>query len=280
MGQRFSSSGRQVKEKVPANELHAYVDNCLSEPKRKAIEARMAEDHELRRQVECWRAQSQAIRVAFGAVAAPATAPRRTLTSEKLKAALAEGAAAHSRKPTAQKIGRDSVAAELLAFARALLPIVLAAGVVLMFPGATPPSPQDALRNAGVSAYRAFASAAVASQDFRAGSAVELVRKLGPGYQAGNLSERLTSPGWTLRGARRVPGVLGEAMLAMVDSAEYGAVGILVEPLDAPPSTRPQLELQAGFSAASFTRGGYGFSAVGRSEAAVAAWLGDDQTAR
>ena len=111
-------AGRKVKEKVPSSELHAYVDNCLSETKRKAIEARIAEDHELRRQVECWRAQSQAIRVAFGATAAPPAAPRRTLTSEKLKAALAEGAAAHSRNPGTQKLGQEFRRRRVRALAR------------------------------------------------------------------------------------------------------------------------------------------------------------------
>jgi anti-sigma factor RsiW len=266
-----------VKEKVPANDLHAYVDNCLSETKRRAIEARMAEDHELRRQVECWRAQNQAIRLAFGATTNPSAAPRRTLTSEKLKAALADGAAAHSRRPRTQKVERGSGAAGALALARELAPIVLAAILLLAFPGATPRSPQDGLRNAGVSAYRAFAGAPPSSQDYHADNAAGLVRKLGPGYQAGNLAERLTSPGWTLRGARRTPGVLGEAVLAMVDNAEFGPVGILVEPLDAPPSSGPSFELRAGFSAASLTGDGYGFAVVGRSEAAVAAWLGGGQ---
>ena len=48
-------------------DAHAYVDECLSRDDRIAFEARLRDDPELRRQVDLWQAQNDAIRAAFRA---------------------------------------------------------------------------------------------------------------------------------------------------------------------------------------------------------------------
>ena len=48
-------------------DAHAYVDECLSREDRIAFEARLRNDPELRRQVDLWQAQNDAIRAAFRA---------------------------------------------------------------------------------------------------------------------------------------------------------------------------------------------------------------------
>jgi len=50
-------------------EALAYVDNCLDAPARRAFEARLGGDAELRREVAQWQAQNREIRCAFGAPA-------------------------------------------------------------------------------------------------------------------------------------------------------------------------------------------------------------------
>ena len=46
-------------------DAHAYVDECLSREDRIAFEARLRDDPELRRQVDLWQAQNDAIRAAL-----------------------------------------------------------------------------------------------------------------------------------------------------------------------------------------------------------------------
>ena len=48
-------------------DAHAYVDECLSREDRIAFEARLRDDPELRRQVDLWQAQNDAICAAFRA---------------------------------------------------------------------------------------------------------------------------------------------------------------------------------------------------------------------
>ncbi|MBV8661581.1 MAG: hypothetical protein JO107_00635, partial [Hyphomicrobiales bacterium] len=53
-----------------AVETFAYVDNCLTPAERRAFEARLRDDPQLRREVALWESQNAAIRSAYGAPAA------------------------------------------------------------------------------------------------------------------------------------------------------------------------------------------------------------------
>jgi hypothetical protein len=264
-----------VRERVSASELHAYVDNCLSEPARRGFEARLREDEDLRKLVESWRAQNLAIRAAFGTSAAAhaPSASRQALRVEKLRAALTE--TPEAERATARTRRSGQVRAPSLASRGVRLAVLatLVVAFVLLAPGAMLSSSLAALGDSGAAAYRAFSASPAASFDTRAVTAADLVRKLGPMYQSRGLEERLARPGWTLRGARRAPGVLGEAVFLVADSGVFGPVGILVEPLDAPPASAPVYGRHGSFVTASVTRDGFGFAFVGASEAAVAAWL-------
>ncbi len=262
-----------MKERVSASDVHAYVDNCLSEAARKGFEARLREDEELRTLVEGWRAQSLAIRAAFGlsAPAHPPSGARQGLRAEKLKTALAE--APEMERARAGRSGRIRAPTFASRGVRLLVLAGLVVSFILLAPGATPSSPLAGLRDSGAAAYRAFSASPAASLEYRAENAAALVRKLGPMYQSRGFAERLTPPGWTLRGARRAPGVLGEAVFLLADSDAYGPVGILVEPLDAPPSSAPVYGRLGSFVTASVTLDGFGLAFVGTSDAAVAAWL-------
>ena len=54
-----------MTERSAIADAHAYVDNCLPAEARRAFEARLDEDPELRRRVETWQAQNEAIRAAY-----------------------------------------------------------------------------------------------------------------------------------------------------------------------------------------------------------------------
>ena len=55
----------RAARRVSAGDRLAYVDDCLSRADRAAVEDRMLEDPDLRKQIEGWLAQNEAIRTAF-----------------------------------------------------------------------------------------------------------------------------------------------------------------------------------------------------------------------
>ena len=50
---------------APTAEMLAYADDCLPQKDRQALECRMIECPEVRRQIEQWLLQNEAIRAAF-----------------------------------------------------------------------------------------------------------------------------------------------------------------------------------------------------------------------
>lgn len=121
-----------MRERVSRTALHGYVDGCLSDAERRAFEACLCEDKELSTQVETWRAQRDALRVAFGASepepssAAPmpvkARKPRLTVDSRDALAPR-RSTFEDSRTPHAHPRNQPWVAARKLA-ALGLLTIV------------------------------------------------------------------------------------------------------------------------------------------------------------
>src|ERR1700677_1738267 len=67
MARRPLFAGSQVTERFASTDAHAYVDECLSREDRIVFEARLRDDPELRRRVDLWQAQNDAIRAAFRA---------------------------------------------------------------------------------------------------------------------------------------------------------------------------------------------------------------------
>ena len=122
----------------------------------------------------------------------------------------------------------------------------------------------------GVAAYRAFATAPPPPLDFATSDADQLLRALGPRFRAFDLAGRLPAAGWRLLGARIAPGIYGAAAFALIENTAGRRIGLLIEPLDAPPSSPPHTTQRAGLFAAALTTGGFGLAIIGPADAASA----------
>jgi anti-sigma factor RsiW len=272
VGRIAALADREVKDRAPAIDAHAYVDNCLSAEERKAFEVRLSQDAELHRRVDLWQLQSEAIRAAFGAPGhgARANVPHVKPTPMPPRGEIDESAL---RLFTKTQIA-ERAAPEWTALLRR--PATRVAAVLIgitFFPGGMSPTPRTALAEVGASAFRAFASAPVSILDFPGGAGENLARRLGPAFLAARVPEWATPLGWTLRGAKRVPGLRGEAILILLEGPERRPLGVFIEPLDAPASSAIRIDPLGGMLVAAFTRRGFGFAVAGAVDGEVEAWL-------
>jgi anti-sigma factor RsiW len=263
-----------------AAEAFAYVDNCLSPGDRRAFEARLRDDPELRRRVGLWESQNRAIRAAFGAAAsARAAIGLAGASNENLPAWMASAnplrrnadaprASGEARtKPRAASASGPRKAAAARAPGsvggrRVLAIAALAAG--LLAAGATggPTGPRVTLADAGLAAYRAFA-ASDAPVEFSASDPETLAQWLSPQIGARIAVPRFSSDALTLAGGRIAPGTTGRAAFLVYEDRRGDRVGLLIEPLDAPAPSAPTLLKFGGVSLAAWTDAGRGLVVVG-----------------
>jgi anti-sigma factor RsiW len=262
--------------------LHAYVDDCLEADERLAFEQQMAQDPALARRAALWRTQNNAIRTAFdgeGAGAFPISIVRhqnetfgRTARSGATGAKPSGeqpprptlGAVAETRRPAAKISARGRLRPWLVwRLGLAVLSVCLA---FVWTPAATV-VPGDRLGEAGVAAFQAFARPGTEPVEFATSDMSEA--------QAW-LTTRLRRPVYippkpsTLRfiGVRIAPYPAASAAFLVYRSQDR-AIGLLVQSLDAPGATAPQLLAADGGAAAIWTWRGQGLALVGDLEGAA-----------
>jgi anti-sigma factor RsiW len=257
-------------------DLHAYVDDCLEPDERLAFEQQMAQDPAIARRAALWRAQNSAIRAAFdgeGARAFPISIVRpQNETFGRVARSGAAGAkpsgeqpprptlsaVAQTGRPSAKVSARDAFRPWLeWRLGLALLSVCLA---FAWAPAATI-VPGERLGKAGVAAFQAFARPGVEPVEFATSDAAEA--------QAW-LTTRLRRPVYLpatpsalkLIGARIAPYPAASAAF-LVYKAQDRAIGLLVQSLDAPPTTAPQPLAADGGAATIWTWRGQGLALVG-----------------
>jgi anti-sigma factor RsiW len=257
-------------------DLHAYVDDCLEPDERLAFERQMAQDPTLARRAALWRAQNNAIRTAFdgdGARAFPISIVRhQNETFGRAARSAATGAkpsgeqpprptlsaVAETRRPAAKILARDGLRPWLV-----WRPGLAVLSVCLAFvwaPAATV-VPSKRLGEAGVAAFQAFARPGVEPVEFATSDTAEA--------QAW-LTTQLTHPVYLpatpsalrLIGARIAP-YPGAPAGFLVYRSQDRAIGLLVQSLDAPPTTAPRFLAADGGAAAIWTWRGQGLALVG-----------------
>jgi anti-sigma factor RsiW len=257
-------------------DLHAYVDDCLEPDERSAFEREMAQDPALARRAALWRGQNSAIRTAFeagGAAAFPISITRHQ--SESFGRASRSGVA--DAKPGGQHPARATLAAAAqaarpsakdgaldafrpwLAWRLGLAALSFLLGFVWA-PVATF-APGQQLGEAGVAAFQAFVRPGAPPVEFATSDTAEA--------QAW-LTTRLTRPvvlpatpaALKMVGARIAPYPAAPAAF-LVYKSQGALLGLLVQSLDAPPTTAPRLLAADGGSAAIWTWGGQGLALVG-----------------
>ena len=258
------------------SDLHAYVDDCLEPDERLAFEQQMAQDPAIARRAALWRAQNSAIRAAFdgdGARAFPISIVRPQ--NETFGRAARSGAAgakpsgeqpprptlsavAETRRPAAKILARDGLRPWLLWW---LGLAVFSACLAFVWAPAATIVPGERLGEAGVAAFQAFARPGVVPVEFATSDAAEAqawltTRLRRPVYLAA------TPSALKLIGARIAPYPAASAGF-LVYKAQDRLVGLLVQSLDAPPPTAPQILPADGGAAAIWTWRGQGLALVG-----------------
>jgi anti-sigma factor RsiW len=258
------------------SDLHAYVDDCLEADERLAFEQQMAQDPALARRAALWRSQNSAIRAAFdgeGARAFPISIVRPQ--NETFGRAARSGAA--GAKPSGERPPRPTLSAvaqtgrplEKVSARDAFRPwlewrlglALLSVCLAFVWAPAATIVPGERLGEAGVAAFQAFARPGVEPVEFATSDAAEA--------QAW-LTTRLRRPVYLpatpsalkLIGARIAPYPAASAAF-LVYKAQDRAIGLLVQSLDAPPTTAPQPLAADGGAATIWTWRGQGLALVG-----------------
>lgn len=258
-------------------DAHAYVDNCLDADSRRAFEAKLSEDQALRRRVEFWQEQNEAIRAAYGAPTLSALPLGRSahegasswmpsqISSRRLALAARERAsgAEPSGSTGAERRFRPRARAPASPSLRIGLVLALSLGALILSASGGPADPRGALSQAGLSAFRAFGVDSTAGFDFSTNDPRALAKWLSPRYwPAAPEAASLEIAGWTPVGVRIVPGSASAAAFIVWENADAMRAGLLVEPLDAPAPYSPKLRDAGGFVTSAWTAGGRGFSVV------------------
>ena len=269
-------------------DAHAYADNCLPADARRAFEARLDEDPALRRRVETWQAQNEAIRAAYNS---PASTPGRTVGEgpswmpshiSSRRAAVPPRESVLGAAPGGVQAVRRDVRARTVAKAsprlRLGLVLALSLGLLTLSGGGGPADPQSGLGGAGVSAFRTFAVDSTASFDFVPPDSRALALWLSPRFWPAAPEASLEMAGWRPLGVRIVPGTRSVAAFIVWETPAGARAGLLIEPMDAPAPSAPKPRMAGGFSTAAWTSGGRGFAAVAPDpkDAAALARLIDD----
>ena len=257
-------------------DLHAYVDDCLEPDERLAFEQQMAQDPALARRAALWRTQNNAIRTAFDGESARAfpisIARHQNETFGRAARSGATGAKPSGEQPRRRTLSAvpetSRPAAKILARDR-LRPwlvwrlglAVLSVCLAFVWAPATTVVPDNRLGEGGVAAFRAFARSGAEPVEFATSDTAEA--------QAW-LTTQLTHPFYlpttpsTLRliGARIAPYPAASAAFLVYRSQDR-LLGLLVQSLDAPGATAPQLLAADGGAAAIWTWRGQGLALVG-----------------
>jgi anti-sigma factor RsiW len=267
--------------RVSTGDRLAYVDDCLSRADRAGVEDRMLEDPELRKQIEGWLAQNEAIRTAFADPSAwsDATAgwgrARNRWADPAPPAAgfLAAGAAGEAaglagearRHPAALRVERAPAAplgrpvAHRLALLGALaVAVVAGVGISAMLSDGG----SAAYARAATSAYRSFGEGRVTPVEIATADRAALER-----WFAAELGEAapvpdLSGAGLALLGGRIVPGAFAPAAFVVYEDARQNRIALETEPSAA--AAAMAVAEAGGVSSASWIRAGRGFALVAR----------------
>lgn len=256
-------------------DAHAYVDNSLSVTDRVAFEAAARRDAKLRARVETWEAQNEAIRLAFGAAARQRPAPslHRPINENNAAGAPASSRGAELRCPGRGREGvflRPQVRRGARWVSAALGGVAFLAAFVGFAGGPRDPRP-DLVRRADT-ILRASAAFADTKLDFVSDDPVAVSAWLG-GRFARLDAKRLKPPGWSLLGARIVPGLNSAAALVLYEDALGGRAALMVEPTDGTPPLPPLGERDSDETRLAGTDRRFAYAVVGPTRSGVGALI-------
>jgi anti-sigma factor RsiW len=275
-----------------AGQMLAYVDDCLPPEDRQALENTMTESPEIRRQIEEWLWQNQAIRAAFaepaagGRFAAAAFVPARAVRAAETKRqgddpdlrlpAIAPARERHSGGAAAAPAARRAIRARGRGAAVAQRIFRALAGALALWcvsAAVWPRDPSSGFVAAGAAAYRTFAVNPTRPVEVTTRDRAALERWFAAqGARAAPIPD-LSAAGLTLLGGRIIPGGFSPAQFMLYENARRERVGVAIEPLDSPPTSAIAFSDSGGVPSASWTGAGHGFAVLGAASDAPIARL-------
>ncbi len=255
-------------------DLHAYVDDCLEPAERRAFETQMAEDPALRQRAARWRAQNRAICAAFDRTGARgfAVGPRfqagdqigkfRRSTTPGMRFAREGGESRSGAGVGAPPLSTWKSAPSLAV--RAGLATLAVCLICAWAPRS--PAPSVGFGEAGAAAFSAFAQPGSPPVEF-ANPDAAMARSWLTAQLGWPVHLPATPAEVSLVGARIAPGS-GSAAAFLVYQGDRRRLGMLVQPLDAPPPTPLRLLRARGWNVAVWTSAGQGYVLVGDLDAA------------
>jgi anti-sigma factor RsiW len=259
---------------LSTGQMLAYVDACLSPADRAALEVRMAKAPEMKRQIDLWLAQNEAIRAAFpaaptrsgvaaaGRASADAPSARRRPNFRRLdldRTPLPDAAPVQATKAARETGARLWRACRIFA---ATLAIWTGAAFLL-----SDARLSDFVR-AATADYRVFADngthpVEMASVDLRALNRWFAAQSI----LAAPLPD-LAQAGLSLLGGRIVPGANSPAEFLLYETAQREHIALQIEPLDSAPESAIKTRGFGDVSSASWTQAGRSFVLVGTASGA------------
>ena len=267
------------------SDMLAYADNCLEPSRRAEFEALMAAEPEIRRQIEAWRSQNQAIRDAFASAGElPSPIRPKILANENARAEWMPQPVKSLRRPSGARPPPRLIAAKsggspalphsgLPTFANRMRPgrnarrllgaLVLAAALLASLAGVNLTSPPEETIGAGVSAYRTYALGVASPVEYATADSGALARWLGSQIPRATPIPDLSELGLTLMGGRIVAGARAPAAFLLYQTRQHARVGLIAEPLDAPARKGLRVRRSGGVETVYWTGAGHGFALVG-----------------
>jgi anti-sigma factor RsiW len=272
--------------RVSTGDKHGYVDDCLTRADRAVVEDRMLEDPQLRKQIEGWLAQNEAIRTAFADHSAWADATggwggasrSRFAEPPRLDAQVvpigedgggqwrAGGEAARRDEIPLAPAARPPSAAHRLR-ARLLAAVGGLAAALAVWAGAASlfaDRGAEAFAGAATASYRTFAEGRARPVELATGDRAALGRWFAPQLGGAAPVPDLSGAGLTLLGGRIVPGAFAPAAFALYEDAQRNRVALQTEAADARSATAIAIGQAGGLADAAWTHGGRSFALVAR----------------
>jgi anti-sigma factor RsiW len=239
-----AAAGHDPPRPVGEDDLHAFVDGRLDEPRRREVEAWLAATPAEAARLRDWQRQSSALRTALGAVAGEAVPARLrldTLHSER-------------RQRRFAMLGRAAAAAVLF-----MLGMVAGWGSArLGGQGIAGPPMADAL-----AAHRIYADRATGAVEIAAATPGALAAALSGAVGWTVLVPDLSPLGLVLLGGRVLPSEDGLAALVVYDGPQGLRLSLFVRRSRRDGPERPEIiEREKPLRAAVWFRGGFGHAVV------------------
>jgi anti-sigma factor RsiW len=264
-------------------DMLAYVDDCMEPSRRIAFEELMSAEPGIKRQIEEWRRQNDAIRAAF----APGgertgLAPARHSANENARSAWMPQPVRNLRRnadarpalcvaprdsnplphPAPRSRSSQGTVRRKAQFWLGVL--VLGFALLTSAGGDVAGRRAEAIAAVGIAAYRTYALGLSKPVEFATSEGADLSRWFSAQLTRVPPIPDFSAFGLKLIGGRIIPGARVPAAFVVYESRLRDRLGLIMEPLDAPRPVRPEALKTGDIRAAFWPGAGHSFALIGK----------------